>query len=169
MKSATQFSLKPYALIPAVLLAALTGPVAADSDSTPRERFDLFTDCSPMGLIVEGLGEDEKRIGLTRESLIAAAESRLRAARLFVPLDDANREPFLYVRVHVVGSAFSVLVYLEKYLFDRSSNRLGYAKTWTTGATGKHSGDGNYIVSTLQQYLDTFMAAYLRVNEEACR
>ena len=155
-----------YALIPAVLLAALAGPVAADSDSTPRERFELFTYCSPMYLLVEGLGENAKRIGLTHKSLFAAAESRLRAARLFEPADKPG--PYLYVNVNVSGSAFSVSVEFNKVFRDRgNSGVLGYATTWNAGAVG--IGDENYIVSTLQQHLDKFIAAYLRVNEEACR
>ena len=162
-------------LIPAVLLTALVGPVAADSDSTPvegyfagtnaqMERFRLFTDCSPMLVWVE-LSDDAKRILLTHKPLTAAAESRLRAAQLF---GIRMFGPRLYVAVHVVGPAFSVSVKLAKSLWDQSSRELDYAVTWHTAMWGTHSSDRNYIVSALQQQLDTFMAAYLRVNEEAC-
>ena len=170
-----------YALIPAVLLAALAGPVAADSAEARFEWFQLLTHCAPMGLIVVDLRGDAKRIGLTRESLILAAESRLRAARLFEPDDSiiaGSTLPYLYVEVHVVGSAFSVNIHLNKFLWDHElgnkifwdySDLSGYAATWETGSTGTHGGNGNYVLSSLQRHLDKFMAAYLRVNEEACR
>lgn len=60
-------------------VAALLAPAAVGQ---VRERFELFNACRPMRLVVEGLPDRAAAIGLTEQSLQAAAESRLRGARL---------------------------------------------------------------------------------------
>ena len=69
------------ALLPLVALLATmaVGPDAASG----WERFNLFNACRPMRLVIQDLDDDATEIGLTREMLKAAAESRLRAARLY--------------------------------------------------------------------------------------
>ena len=52
----------------------------ACSASARRERFELCYVCSPMGIVVEFVHDDAKVIGLTRERLQVAAESRLRGS-----------------------------------------------------------------------------------------
>ena len=42
------------------------------------KRFRLFSDCSPMWLVIENLSSDAKKIGLTEEAVQATVESRLR-------------------------------------------------------------------------------------------
>lgn len=188
--------------VPASLaLAALRAPAAAGQNAwngikpsleQSRDRFQLFNACRPMQLQVEGLGDDAAEIGLTGEALQAAAESRLRAARLYLPspaLADFDLEidlekwvaeyqkwatenplydaPVLYVNVNVFGPAFSVSVrYLR--LVSNAFGHAGVATTWDAASTGTHGRGAGYIVSALSRHLDSFLAAYLRVNEEAC-
>ena len=106
-------------------------------------------------------------IGLTEGALQATAESRLRAARL--DTEDATKAglAYLYVNVNVTGRAVGVSVQYNKFLTDEFG-KAAPASTWHTGSTGTHGGDASYIVSNLSQHLDRFLAAYLRVNEEAC-
>lgn len=66
----------------ALALLLLAGRAAGETAIERVERFELFGDCKPMALVVERLPPDAARIGLTVDSLQAAVESRLRAARL---------------------------------------------------------------------------------------
>ncbi|MXY68586.1 MAG: hypothetical protein F4Y47_08495 [Acidobacteriia bacterium] len=155
-------------ILSGLLLVALLAPGIAGQDISNRlERFYLFNACRPMQLVVEELDDDAADIGLTQEALQAAAESRLRAARLYAV--DGIRADFshLYVNINVTPRAFSVSLAYYKWVTDEFGQSAS-AQTWHSGATGTHGGDAGYIVSALSQYLDTFLAAYLRVNEESC-
>lgn len=124
-----------------------------------------------MGLSVERLDSDATKIGLTRESVRLAAESRLRAARLYDARVESASE-FLSVRVSVVGRAFDVgFEYFKAFLTDKDGN-VGGAATGATSVTGTHANrgtlDGAYIMSTLVERLDEFIADYMRVNAADC-
>ena len=54
-------------------VAMATAPV---QDVTDFDRFSLFNNCESMFLLVESLGDDAADIGLTKERLQVAAESR---------------------------------------------------------------------------------------------
>lgn len=149
-----------------LLLALLLAPAAAGQDAKSDEhlRFELFNDCKPMDLVVERLHDDAGKIGLTKARLQAAAESRLRSARLY----DSDAAAYLYMNVAVASPAFSIRLEYRKRVFDPASVKSGYAATWNTGSTGTHGGDAGYIVSALSEKLDRFLVEYLRVNESAC-
>ena len=130
-----------------------------------EDRFELFNYCEPMNLVVGSLSPDAAEIGLTGGSIQAAVESRLRSARLH----DSESSVFtLYVRVTVVGRAFSSNLLFFKPVTDPWSDTTGLATTWETGSTGTHGGDADYILSGLSQQMDRFLLEFLRVNEEAC-
>ena len=78
------------------------------------ERFQLFNACRPMSLVVEDLNDDARDIGLNESRLRVAADSRLRAARLYT--SDRSRAGFsrLYVNVNVVGPAFNISLEYDK-------------------------------------------------------
>ena len=154
---------------PMVVLAALLAlahPAAAQVTSKLYERFRLYSECNPMGLVVERLHSDAAEIGLTKGALQAAAESRLRAARLYSPHSD--RSEYLYINVNVTGRAFSIALEYNKTLYDVHSRLFRSASSWTHGITGTHGRDAGYIVSNLAGLLDQFMVEFLRVNESAC-
>lgn len=91
-------------ILTGLALASLLVPAIAGQDSSNRrERLELFNACRPMELAIEQLHSASADIGLTREALQAAAESRLRAARLYT--EDWRRADgaWLYVKVSVVG------------------------------------------------------------------
>ena len=148
--------------IVAVVAAALL-PVQTEAQSL-QERFELFSGCQPMDLIVEGLPSDATEIGLTEQRIQTTAESRLRAARLFS--DDTI--PYLYINVAVVGRAFSWSVTYNKFVHDEAIDQRGMANTWRSGGTGTHGGDAGYILQSLSESLDRFVLEYLRINEDAC-
>ena len=153
------------ALLPLVALLA-TMAVGQDAASG-LERFNLFNACRPMRLLIEHLNDDATEIGLTREMLKAAAESRLRAARLYTGGRERSDGAMLYVNINVVGRGYNTSVTYNKVVTDAFATN-GLAVTWDTGSNGTHGGDAGYIVSSLSQHLDRFLAAYLRVNEPAC-
>ena len=153
------------------VLAALA-PVPGAADETPskiEEEFlemlnlPLAADCAPMDLLVL-VGDDAAKIGLRRESIQTAAESRLRSARLFA--DDARDS--LAISVTVVGAAFTVQVIFFKPVIDPASSKTFTAGTWANLNLGTHGQDPSFIVSSTSQLVDSFLVAYLRANEEAC-
>ena len=149
-----------------VLIAVATASqvAAAQTEVTALERFQLFNNCEPMFLVVENLDSGELEIGLTEQRLQAAAESRLRGARLYT----STRGPYLYVNINTFSVAFSVKLEYNKLLFDAASGSAYPATTWEVGSTGTHGRNAEYIVSVLSGLLDQFLTEYLRVNEAAC-
>ncbi len=129
------------------------------------DRFELFNDCRPMYLLVEDLHSDADEIGLTEESLRAAVESRLRAARLY---EGNLGAPYLYLNVGVVGQAHNISLQYKRWMCHSGSDLCGIATTWDTGGTGTHGDDAGYILSNVSRQMDAFLLKYLRVNEEAC-
>ena len=128
------------------------------------ECFRLYTACEPIKLVVEQLNSDANDIGLQRQAIINAAESRLRSARIY----DSSASDYLYVNIHVAGKAFAIRLELNKMLLDLRTIQSRPAKTWHTGSTGTHGGDSQYILGSLSKHLDAFLTEFLRVNEPAC-
>ena len=148
-------------LVPIAVAATVHGAAA----QTAGERFQLFNDCRPMYLLVESLDSNELELGLTEQRLQAAAESRLRGARLY---SSTRGAPYLYVNINTFSVAFSVRLEYNKLLFDAASVSSYPATTWNVGSTGTHGRSAEYIVSSLSGLLDQFLTEYLRVNEDAC-
>ena len=124
-----------------------------------------------MDFLVESLGpEGSQRTGLTRKAIENAVEARLRAARLFAPTaaQTTNKEQYLYINVNIIGLAFSINVELNRYLKNLGYGFGGFAIVWDTGSTGTHGGVGEYILASVSQHMDRFIASYLRVNEAHC-
>ena len=153
-----------------------------DQEANERARkFSLYNGCLPMGLVVEDLSTDAKEIGLSKEAIQNALESRLRAAHLYKTLENfpetARRARLLfpgkgfgtnlYVRVSVVSPAFSIVLQYNKLVTDEPSGVKAYAITWDKGATGTAT-DAGYIMSALAGYMDEFLVEFLRVNEPDC-
>ena len=131
------------------------------------ERFQLFNNCEPMYLLVFDFNniENAENIGLTKERVQFAVESRLRGARLF---RSGTGTPFLRVSVNFSGVAYTVSADYYKRLSDPVSGGSGFALTWETGSVGTHGGRAEFILSSLSGLLDKFLTEYLRVNESAC-
>ena len=151
-------------LCAALALSFLATGAAAQDFKEKYDRFGLFAGCEPMWLVVEYLDDNAARVGLTEEALRAAAESRLRAARLY----SAEADQYLYIAVTVARRAFYASVEYRKQLPDPLSGERMPATTWKTAGVGTHGDDSGYILSNISQYLDQFLVEFLRVNEEAC-
>ena len=175
-----------------VLLNLLCALPLAAQEKFPFEwvRFELFNACRPLWVDIDitDLSSDAAAIGLTKEDLQAAAESRLRSARLYLgrgsmmavirgeadlrrkittALDWQNRGG-LSVEVVVEERQFSMSVEFKKRLTDEFQND-NVATTWDRRIRRWHVMSGkNYIVQEFSQILDEFLTGYLRVNEAAC-
>jgi len=132
-------------------------------------QFTLFTNCQPLAVTVTESSKDGDTIVLTKSDIRAAAESRLRGARIYAPKFSL---PFLNVSIIITKDAFSVWLRLIKQLSDGTYSQMyGPATTWDDGYIGIHGGGfagGSFVLSSLSQLLDRFIADYLRVNEAAC-
>lgn len=135
------------------------------SHAQSQDRFELFTGCEPMRLVVERLGEDARNIGLSVERITNSVESRLRSAKLF---SSERQRQYLYININVVGRAFSISVEFKKRVFDPRSGLSTYATTWEHGGTGTHGQDASFMISGLSERIDAFIVEYLRVNEQEC-
>ena len=151
----------------ALAMAALPGAVWAQAEPGESfERFQLFTNCSPVGLSVSLLGDRDVPLDeLTDEAISLAVRSRLRAAGLYA---DGGPGPLLWVGIQVVGAAFRIDVELWKRVSDPLSGEQSLAETWRSRSTGTHGRDGRYVLSTVGNHLDDFLDDYLRVNTGAC-
>ncbi len=129
-------------------------------------QFKLFSNCKPMDLVVESLHSDASEIGLTKEAIQAAVESRLRSAQLY---SSESIDTYLYVNVHISVPAFNISFEYNKVVYDPASGLRGSATTWSLSSTGTSGMDSGYILSVVSKYMDLFLLEYLRVNESACK
>ena len=140
----------------------------ACSEVDAVDRFRLCNVCRPMQLLVESLPDDAKAIGLTRKHLQDAAESRLRAARLYTEDYFKAHGALLYVNANVAGPVFGLSVEYNKELRDSVTGKTWRAMIWDTASIGTHGRDSGFIVQSLSRKLDAFLVEYLRVNEKHC-
>ena len=74
--------------------------------------------------------------------------------------------PYIYVVVTVVGAAFGVELCVRELV---EIKRKPFAvrcmvNTWSAGLVGTHTGDPEFIVSTLSRLLDEFLNDYYKAN-----
>lgn len=139
--------------------------ISAQDGAQTLKKFELFTQCETINLVVEGLNEDASKIGLTVRRITIAAESRLRSARLF---SEERMRQYLYVNVNRVGNAHSIDLEFNKKVFDPRSKHSAYATTWSIGGTGTHGQSSSFVISHVSEYIDTFIVEYFKANEPSC-
>lgn len=162
------------------ILLLIAPPVSAEKLTADerREKFELWNWCKSVKLLVDNSSPDAKKIGMTKERIQTAVESRLRGARIFSDADDSLI--YLYVQVTVSGSSFSTDFYLMRWMKHTSALEqaalgetpgpyYGYAITWAQGITGTHGNDAGHILQYVSEGADNFIIEYLRANAEACK
>lgn len=157
----------PNILAAMALLAVpllLAGPVGAEETDDRLAAFKLYTNCEPFDLRVGGLHPEAGNIGLSREAIVAAVESRLGAAGLFDPESDT----YLFTNVNLTSEAFDIIFAFKKQLYDEYSGETRPATTWATGATGTHGGSPDNILASYDSFMEEFLAEFQQVNAEAC-
>ena len=148
---------KPNAIIlPALVVLALW---ATSSRAQVPGRFQLFNDCKPIGLVVGKVFNDLQSLGIAEKNVQAAAESRLRAARLYTN----NAPAFLYV----AAGRYAIQLQYRKPLRDIASGETRSLQTFSKSATVPN-GTAAGVMLEVSKLLDLFLVDYLRVNESAC-
>ena len=126
------------------------------------ERFGLLNECRPV--VLDLILPDDAPRELAKRTRVAT-ESRLRSARLL----SADARSLLRVHVNVVDRAFSVNISYVKLMRDLETGLVGLAGFWSRGSTGVYGGvDVGFIVSSVAEKVDEFLADYLRINDAAC-
>ena len=125
----------------------------------------IFALCHGMFLDV-GIGPKDlaQKIGLSQTEVIAAAEARLRSARLYRDAGDQA----LSISVNLGEDVFSVEVALKRAVRDLGYTIGGVMTVWETSYIGSYS-SSEIILSALSRSLDSFLASYLRINDVACK
>ena len=139
--------------------------VVAEAPHGPADNFHLWTRCAPIIVSLGGVDED------LRESVKGAAESRLRAARLW-PRSNSTVATILAIDVsRGEGWTFRISIGIKKLLFDPISGTTGFAYSHNSGGNNYGAygtAPDETIRNVVADLLDRFIADYLRVNESAC-
>lgn len=133
--------------------------------STP----DVLKGLQGVSILIEGMSDDAKKIGLTKDRIQSATELSLRRNGVPVLTEEERLAkpgmPSLYVNVNVVGRAFSMNASLQETVHlerDLKTTVIG-ATTWEKGGAGV-SGDADYIVKNVERLVDEFCLDYLKAN-----
>ena len=133
---------------------------------TGYECFQLFNECQPIRLIFRELHPSAAELGITLETLHNAVAPRLRRARLYATADKPVGS--LLITIGIAGAAFSINIEKLKKTRDDYADSWYAGTTWSMQGTGIHSNETGFIIQSLHENVDEFIAAYLRVNEPAC-
>ena len=153
-----------WSVLTAVVVAVGCRGEATGQEGFDRDRFELFTECAPVGLFVTVEGSQAEEMGLTEERVRTMAESRLRGARLYT-----SAPPYFQVNIGTLdnGPAYMMSAYLWKRLRDMNGYEA-VMPAWYRATFGTDSGDAGFLMQSLSEMLDRFIAEYLRVNEDHC-
>lgn len=161
-----------------IALAVIVPSCAGADPRDGMERFALSNECLAVDFIVDLKGG--RGLGLTEAGISAAAESRLRAARLY----DGDAPDYLYANVLALsanpegggrrlGYAVNVSLEFKRRLCweeDRSFCSWGQVRNRTGLLLTGRDGTGRaYVMEDIREKVEEFLADYLRVNEEACK
>jgi len=125
-------------------------------------------------VVIEDLGPEVERAGLTKQQLQTDVELRLRHAGIRV-LTQQERlvmpgDPWLYINVNVmldsVGLAiFGIHVELCQDASLKTDGSLAIVSTWSVGITGSIGRQRlSYIRDDVRDLVDMFINAYLSIN-----
>ena len=135
-------------------------------EEAESDRFQLWNSCRPVTLSVQGIAKDKDaaKIGLKQETVVIAARSKLRIARLYADRAIAA----LIVDVTVVGAAFHIGVDYWKPVKDVASGLQRRAGTWGAYQVGTHGDNASFIISSVSELIDRFIDSYLGTNDSVC-
>ena len=153
-------------MTPRLVLAVVTlGAVPLEGQVTDLDRFQLFTACAPVAVVVDVQDDGGVLAELTESSVRPVVSSRLRSTRIYA---EDMVVPLLSVEVLVVASAFHIESRLLKSVYDPVSGQTNGAFLWRWSVTGLHGGKPDNVRARVADLMDIFLDEYLRVNTEAC-
>jgi len=117
---------------------------------------------------IEPLNEPANRIGLTEESIRTRYESRLRQYGLEPVSTSEQRSEFVYIGIHIVGTAFHAWVdFGRPVAFNVGKETYTAAgKTWFRSETETHGGDAEFVLQGLDSMFNEFLNEYLKANSK---
>ena len=173
-----------------LICRAILGPApdAQAQGTTNLEKAKLWVeDYEHLTIFVENVGTEAEDLGLTRDRIQTETELRLRQAGIspsdaFVidgfelPLPSLDVvvgkdvvDYHLNVQIRVVGTYFRVAVAFKRfasYALPDGEFARGYMTSWERTSSGAFDeGDGDYVIGSLDQVLDTFLDEYLKANQ----
>lgn len=148
--------------------------VSANEES---EQFSLFNECRPLDFLVNLQSEKSSGLGLTETGLRAAAESRLRGARLY----DQTAPDYLSLQVTALpvesengrslgGHAVTLSLELRRRLcWEEDHSVCAWGAVWEDAELYLVPGnDSGFVMERFREIFERFLADYLRRNEDAC-
>jgi len=137
-------------------------------DSKPSLNGLETSDYKKVRIGIEPLNGAAKIIGLTEEGIRTRYELRLRQYGI-EPVSTSDQTPeFVYIGIHVVGTAFHTWVdFGRPVVFN--SGKTWYktsGKTWFRSETGTHGGDAEFILQGLDSLFNEFLNEYLKANSK---
>ena len=169
-----------------LLVVAASGQALAGKPVTERERFDLWHDCTPVGLEVVVPTETQELTGLSKDEIETTARGKLQGARLHTPeatvgilaiTVESVELPFtlslwrVVARLFDQGAVFLIRVQFLKWMDDPLSDEdvLYRAGTWSRTHFGSFEDKSDtWLLSIISDYMDEFIADYIRVNAAGC-
>ena len=135
--------------------ALIIGPCSAAQAADPNAL--ALKGLKTVFVLVEELPAAAIQMGLTKEMVKNEAESKLRQAGLSVPTF-SYEDPYLFLRLSVVGEAFSLEASLRDYVVLKRDRKIACAAAiWMKNLTGVHHGDGSVFLEALREVLDSFL------------
>jgi hypothetical protein len=122
------------------------------------------TNPQKLQYVIEDLNNDAKNIGLRKDRITTKIELKLRSFGIEPTTEAVSSDGFLYI--NIVGDAFNIDLEYYRYVqyWTRTEVYSMTAATWRIGGGGSHWGKAEWIVSGLDQNIDTFLNAFLKAN-----
>jgi hypothetical protein len=152
---------QPWKFLVVILSCAFLGSSAFASQDVSFKSSPL-KGIRTLAVQVEKLSEDAIKIGLTEEKIRTTAERSLE--REGIAMANAVTYPCLYIKINVMGSAYSTRVEMRE---EATLTRIPLAfrvTTWYAESTGTHGGDSNNIIAALQERLNGLVNDYYKAN-----
>ena len=159
---------------------AITEEEALGMQDVPwgKSDFELFNNCQPLKVWaivnISDLGGFSS--AEARRLVELAAESRLRAARLYKNIHTGVAytvdHTYLAITVGQVDRysppGFQVTLDFSKLLYDPASGTKQPVTTWFRSRFRRARDSGTSVAAAVSSLLDEFIAEYLRENDSAC-
>jgi hypothetical protein len=150
-------------------------PLALALDSEPNRQ--TLRGLQGVKVLVEDLGSDIERLGLTKSQLTADTEVKLRKAGIKVLTQEecleAPGEPYLYVNINInTGKpgddkySYSIDIgVIQNVLLQRDPRMKSYSVTWSTGGVGVIEKEFvGRLRASVDEVVNLFVAAFYSVN-----
>jgi len=147
-----------------IFLLSITSNAQGDALADEQARESL-RNLPKFYVQIEDLNEKEKATGITKSTLQTDIEVELRKAGISIFNIDKQpiNTPYLYLRYHQVGLAWSLQLQLNQEVSLPHSNLKLYAATWYRSTLGT-STNARFIRQHNKDLITNFINDYLSVN-----